>query len=188
MSISKYSIIALLFSSICSITQAATETLNLSATIEAPTCDLNVVGGSNGIVDLGEVEITDFEKKNILTQHGKAFVLQLTNCKGAGWGNLKPTLKINGDQEDVTGNGIFRTASQSSSKNIGILLKYGASDYSQANELTNVPFYWEIGKYSDKVPNEQSYSFWLGLSRVGDYSQTRAGTVSANINFSFEWH
>lgn len=149
---------------------------------------INVGGGSNGIVDLGEVEITDFEKKNILTQQGKAFVLQLTNCKGAGWGNLKPTLKINGDQEDVTGNGIFRTASQSSSKNIGILLKYGASDYSQANELTNVPFYWEIGKYSDKVPNTQSYSFWLGLSRVGDYSQTRAGTVSANINFSFEWH
>lgn len=55
---------------------APNTTVNVMGTVNATTCDvttedkavtngelINVGGGSNGIVDLGEVEITDFEKK-----------------------------------------------------------------------------------------------------------------------------
>lgn len=167
---------------------AYTETLNISATIEAPTCELNVVGESSGIINLGDVDIIDFESEQILTHKGKTLVLKLSNCKGAGWGGLKPTLKISGVQEGVSGNGVFRSSSRSTSQNIGVLLKYDATDYFQSKELGGNPFYWELSQDSGRVPDEQLYSFWLGLTRVADYALIRAGTVGAEFKFSFEWH
>ena len=177
-----YTLASLLLSLFVSTAEGAVETLNFSVTIERPTCDLNVVGGSGGTIDLGEIDITKFEKE----QTGQGFALQLSNCKGAGW-VTKPSLTISGAQEDVTGNGVFRQSAKSTSQNIGILLKYGATDFSQAQELTGTPFTWVLSQDMSSVPADAQYNFWVGPTRVSDYAQTRAGTVSADIRFSFEW-
>lgn len=183
----KYTLVPLLLYLFISTAEAAVETLNISATIERPTCDLDVVGGSGNVIDLGDFDITNFEKTQTLTKQGQSFSLQLRNCKGAGWEDFKPTLIINGTQENIIGNGVFRKSTQSTSQNIGILLKYGAKDFSQASELTSIPFAWVLSKDSGDVPSDGQYDFWVGLTRVSDYAQVRAGTVSADIVFLFEW-
>ncbi|EHT1097247.1 type 1 fimbrial protein, partial [Escherichia coli] len=114
----KYILVPLLLYLFISTAEAAVETLNISAIIERPTCDLNVVGGSGGTIDLGEIDITKFEKEQTPIQAGQGFALQLSNCKGAG-GVTKPSLTISGAQEDVTGNGVFRQSAKSTSQNIG---------------------------------------------------------------------
>ncbi|HBD2921595.1 TPA: type 1 fimbrial protein [Escherichia coli] len=181
-----YTLASLLLSLFVSTAEGAVETLNFSVTIERPTCDLDVVGGSGGTIDLGEIDITKFEKEQTPIQAGQGFALQLSNCKGAGW-VTKPSLTISGAQEDVTGNGVFRQSAKSTSQNIGILLKYGATDFSQAQELTGTPFTWVLSQDMASVPADAQYNFWVGPTRVSDYAQTRAGTVSADIHFSFEW-
>ncbi|EHT1097419.1 type 1 fimbrial protein, partial [Escherichia coli] len=113
-----YTLASLLLSLFVSTAEGAVETLNISAIIERPTCDLNVVGGSGGTIDLGEIDITKFEKEQTPIQAGQGFALQLSNCKGAGW-VTKPSLTISGAQEDVTGNGVFRQSAKSTSQNIG---------------------------------------------------------------------
>lgn len=183
----KYILVPLLLYLFISTAEAAVETLNISATIERPTCDLDVAGGSGNVVDLGDIDITNFENAQTLANQGRSFSLLLRNCKGAGWENFKPTLIIDGTQENITGNGVFRKSAQSTSQNVGILLKYGAMDFNQASELTSNPFNWVLSQDSDDAPSDGQYDFWVGLTRVSDYAQVRAGTVSADIIFLFEW-
>lgn len=172
---------------------AAMETLNISTTIEAPTCELSVKnGGNGGQIDLGEVDIRDFKNTDIIKNGGKGFTLLLSNCKGAGWGTLRPTLKITGDQENI-GSGLFRTEAKSESKNIGILLKYGnLTGTGFSGKVDSVPFYWDIANgisdASNRVPDSQELDFWVALARDGNFSNIRSGTAAADIHFSFEWH
>lgn len=172
---------------------AAIETLNISATIEAPTCELSVKSGINGgQIDLGDVDITELKQTDVAKKSGKGFVLFLNNCKGAGWGALRPTLKITGNRDGI-GSGLFRTGSKSEAQNIGVLLKYGSTTGTGfSGKVDSVPYYWDLAAglsdASNQVPDAQELEFWVALARSGDFSATRAGTVAADINFSFEWH
>ncbi|EGE2291768.1 type 1 fimbrial protein [Escherichia coli] len=174
-------------------TGAATEPLNISAIIEAPTCELSVKSGaSGGQIDLGDVDITELQWTDIAKNAGKDFVLFLNNCKGAGWGGLRPTLKITGNQDDI-GSGLFRTGAKSDAKNIGVLLNYGSkAGTGLSGKVDSVPFHWDfaagLSDDSNRVPDAQELNFWVTLARSGNFSSIRPGTVAADLNFSFEWH
>lgn len=185
MSTFKYGFVALLLC--CFSALSATETLNISATIEAPTCEVSVQGAHNGVIALGTVDITELENSEEARSSRTQFQLNIHNCKGVGWGNLLPVLKISGDQDDAWYS--FRTNAQSTATHVGIRLRT-TSDAGESDLITSVPYYYNLDYSSQtkKEPTDQTVSFIASIGREGQYSQIRSGTVSANVTFLFEWH
>ncbi len=182
---------------------SANDTIMLTATFQAGTCDVSVPPA----LDLGEVDVTPILNQQWLATGKTPLTLALTDCYATGLpeDGQVPTITMSGDykEEDIVSasQGLILQDPSSTTKMFGISLfkteaGVDASDTQDILKVTSMAGGTNAGYLGlDDIPDNGDQVTLFAAVTCGNTSncattnpRAKAGTVSATATFNFEYH